>query len=178
MKVDLNKSGLENIIDLVRKSAPSFRGTVDDITMTHTGLLDHPSGRNSMVEITATGDGVYEAGDSRVLFYDRNDLSQYVDFQADVYVPAETEDEDLETLIHSGLGLRIPEIRDHLVLTPVQDPESHDTGTFIVGVTEDLSACIAGNVSVTWHRDPLPGRSLADDLPVTELDGFEPLHQS
>lgn len=177
MKVDLSKSGVENILALVRKSSPVFRGTPYDTGVTMAGVLDHPSECNTVCELVSNGTGVYAENDSRVLYYNRRAMEEYIYSHVTVQVPSNTSDENVAELVRGAMSVSVPEIREHVSLTNIVDPLDPLTGIVRVRIENELSLCIDGYVDIVYRKDAPESleRSLFDDVSVVNLDGFGPI---
>ncbi len=174
MKIDLHRSGLENLLTLVLVNNPKFRGTVLDTTASVARIVNHPSQCNTVAELTATGDGVYDALSPMVVHYNRRPLNEFIDTTSVIHLPSTTSSYDIVDAVMGAMVVQDPKIRSLVKGTLIMDTDEPYKGRVYLEVVEDFYPCLHSPVEVPYEIDrPAPvARILADDLDVTDLNGF------
>lgn len=166
MYIDFSITPNENIVALVKAENPEAR--MGDLELgTPTELVADQSGRNTSLTLTGTVDGVY-AGQALDVKYNRRQVSdtEVTTGVLTVEVPFES--------VHDEVAITALFIAQCVVdgaESYLQSDFDVSTLTVTLTPTADGALCLDGELVVTLTvADEVA--TLADDVTVTELDGF------
>lgn len=139
-----------------------------DVSVSEPSVIDEGV-RNTSVQLTGTGTGVYAVDQSVAVKYTRRDIAGLDITKADreVILSAELEGNaaSIEAAVLSELLL------DEGATDYVTATYDEAAGTVTIVPTSDATVCLIGTVVAEVMFDE-PAAVLADDLDVTDLDGF------
>lgn len=168
MYINFSITSNENIVALVNAENPEAR--MGDLELgTPTELVEDPSGRNTSLTLTGTVDGVY-ASQALDVKYNRRQVSDTEVTTGVVTVEVPFESADDEAVI---TALVIAQCVSDGVESYLQAAYDGSLKTVTLTPTVDGALCLDGELVVTFTvADEVA--TLADDVTVTELDGFGP----
>lgn len=174
MKIDLSKSGLENVLTLVLANNPRFRGTATDTTVQVQPVINHPSGKNTFAVVTASGEGVYAEHDAVTVTFDRRALAEYIDGSEELLLPNGIAEFDIVDTVIGSMRVIDERIRGLVTGTRIPDTDDPYRGRVYLEVDESIAPCIYPNMEVLYviDRPVRPPQVLDEDLVVTDLVGF------
>lgn len=85
MKLNFEKSPLENLFDLIKDSNPNLQDTFEDFRVEYDAPAEYPNESNEYVSFIALGTGSYPADDSVIVNYTKQDVTPLI-FGADELV--------------------------------------------------------------------------------------------
>ena len=167
MKINFGLTPDANQAALITAQNP--RLVFADVSVSEPSVIDEGI-RNTSVQLTGTGTGVYAADQSAVVKYTRRDIAGLDITKADREVILSAE------LDGNAAGIEAAVLAEILVdqVSATYFTATYDAETSAVTITPAVDAvvCLIGTVVVeVLFEDPAP--VLADDVDVTDLGGFD-----
>ncbi len=166
MKINFGLTPDANQAALITAQNP--RLVFADVSVSEPSVIDEGI-RNTSVQLTGTGTGVYAADQSAVVKYTRRDVAgeDITKVDREVVLAANLEG-DAAGIEAAVLAEILVDQASAAYVTATYDAE---TGTVTIAPTVDAAVCLIGTVVVEVLFED-PAAVLADDVNVTDLDGF------
>lgn len=175
MRIDITKTGQQNLLDLINGSNSATSLAIAANQVTFGAVSDFSGGTkpglNTQVTVTAVLDGGFSG--ERVVKYQRLDVAQASNYQgAEILIEPEDSREIVLQKIATALGLRISDVE---LDGELEYPANENSPTTIGVKGVDGSFLYLPSVIDIALTVPDVDVPLIDAILVDELDGFDPV---